>query len=168
MQEDLNDALEMRDEFQNSEPFVGLPDDLEGDDLIKNLDVLLEGELQKEATRQMEVELGILQRSIGLDDYQAQQVRMAADTYWKHSGVPESLRLNQFNSPLRGTIESLLDTDQGVRYSELMEQNQSEWIEGQSLAELAEQQMERSLTEAEKDELFGDLVDKYTDESLYR
>ena len=40
----------------------------------------------------------------------------------------------------------ILDTDQKALYNELMEKNQSDWIEPQSLAELAKQQLECDYT----------------------
>ena len=73
----------------------------------------------------------------------AEQLRKAASTHWSHSGVPAPLRLNQFDLPLRETLVGILDPDQKALYNELMEKNQSDWIEPQSLAELAKKQLER-------------------------
>ena len=93
---------------------------------------------------------------------------MAAEAQWSHSGVPAPLRVNQFDSPLRDTIVGILDPDQKALHNELMEKNQSDWIESQSLAELAELQLERGYTDAEKDALFSELVDKHAIESQSR
>ena len=76
-------------------------------------------------------------------------LRTAANSHWSHSGVPAPLRLNQFDSPLRETLVGILDPDQKALNDELVEKNQSYWIESQSLAELAELKLERNYTDAE-------------------
>ncbi len=43
----------------------------------------------------------------------------------------------------------ILDPDQKALNNELVEKNQSYWIESQSLAELAELKLERNYTDAE-------------------
>lgn len=98
----------------------------------------------------------------------AEQLRTAANAHWSNSGVPAPLRLNQFDSPLRETLVGILDPDQKALNNELMEKNQSYWIESQSPAELAELQLEHDYTDAEKDALFSQLVYKYATESQSR
>lgn len=168
LREELELAMELQEDVGDAESIAELSDDVEGHELISDLDGLLEGGLRKEAEKQMEIELGILQRLIALDVNQAEQLRAAARSYWDHRGVPVPLRFNRFDSPLSAAIVTVLDSDQQALYEELMERNQTDWIESQSMAELAERQLERSYTEAEKDALFSNLVDKYAAESARR
>ncbi|MBK1879712.1 hypothetical protein [Pelagicoccus mobilis] len=165
LQDELNYALESAVESGSVEETMMLSDEVEGDELVRDLDVLLGGALKDEATRQMEMEINILERLIALDSTQAQQLRAEAESLWNQKGIPVPVHLTRFNSPLGEAMQSILDSEQLSLYSELREKSRSDWIESQSLAELAELQLNKSYTEAEKNELYGDLVDKYATKS---
>ncbi|ADE53065.1 hypothetical protein [Coraliomargarita akajimensis] len=132
---------------------------------ILRLNEMLGGAIANEAKTRTEASLKRLRVELDLTAAQVQSIQASTTSYLSEHDSLLPLDLLRHDSPLRGAIEQTLSAHQLIQYTELRTQHRYNWIEAQANVELAELQQTNRLTEAEKDDLFSQLVEKYTVQS---